>query len=385
MNAAADQRHLLARLVWDSAFDAPADVRAQQDWLSAFSREALPQLLDEVFNACCPAGQTWRCERLQIDLGKIRLADAKHDLPRRLRSALTEALQREFGAPPAPAAHAAHAQAQAQAAPDQAPPHPAAAGTNDTDALTLLEHLLMHGSAPWWHTKPLGLIALWDGLRATEPDALALRLDRLGSHEQVRERLVWQLGRARMPELLRLLRPTHADALTEWVREVVARHAEERLVPEPAGGFESAAWLALLTCLMAERGSHFNATEFASAHLRQLAQRYDIPYASLLARLQQTCARHALALPRRFLGLVRAVCARDLEPPPPHPAAPLFDGWQVWPVMLAGGQARLAPAQGGHSLQQIFLDLAEQDGPRAASLLKGAGRAASGVLAQHFS
>lgn len=393
MNATPQQpAHLVARVVWDSGFDAPSDVRAQQDWLSAFSHTMLPDLLASVFDRCCPPGITWRCDSLEVDLGTILLSRAEQDLPDRLVSELTSALWRRFGSFTAPAAMSASPAGQGfQPRGGQYNPNDGDGSTAAT-VLALLEHLLLHGSLPWWQKQPAPFLSLWEEALAGQAGELLTMLMRIAQQETVRHRLVWHLGGARLPALIRLAEPTSAEALVDWVNTLIARHVEERLVQDDASGFEHAAWLALLTCLFTQRGSLFNLTDFASAHLRHLAQSYGVAYELLLDRLEQISLRAAPHLPPRFVALIRAILARDAPrraTPTPDMDASSNGEWQLWAQMLSRGQPETTAVQNGETartirMQALFTRLAVRDGRRMARSMVAAGPPAGGVLARHL-
>ncbi|SNS81271.1 MULTISPECIES: contractile injection system tape measure protein [unclassified Azospirillum] len=399
MSAPPPPAHLVGRLIWDSGFDDPSEVRAQQDWLSDFSRHSLPDLLADIFDRCCPPGHTWRCDRLELDLGTIPLSRASDDLPQRLATALTSALLRHFGAFSAPpTVQSASMGGTADAVGDKPGFTDEEAGEQTETKLALLDHLLRHGTLPWWQQQPAGFLSLWEGLLTGEAGLLLDLLRRIGRQETVRKRLVWQLGRPRLPALIRLAEPAHAAALVEWVGDLVARHADERLVQDDASGFEQAVWLALLTCLFSDRGSLFNLTDFTSAHLRQLANSYGIPYAALRDRLEQISHQAAPHLPPRFQALIRAILARDIPPSPVRLAAAVPDAreereWRLWSRMLSRGLGEWTPpAEDQHEqaqgrpirLQSLFTRLAARDGRRLARTMVAAGASAGPVLARHL-
>ncbi|OYQ36200.1 hypothetical protein CHU95_05265 [Niveispirillum lacus] len=386
--------HLVARLVWDSAYDHPSSVREQQDWLSDFSHRLLPDLLARVFDRCCPTGQTWRCEHLEVDLGPILLSRASHDLPHRLATELTSALWRRFGS----------VTDAAPFSPGDTPQSPGATGDRartahddidltDQDILALLEHLLLHGALPWWQKNRIAFLSLWTLALERDRPALQGLLRRIAVQEKVRLRLIWLLGLDRLPHLIMLADPTHADALVHWVNDLVARHLEDRLVQDDTTGFERAAWLALLTCLFTDRGSLFNLTDFARAHLRHLARHYGIAYETLLDRLARISERAAPTLPPRFLKLIRSILAIDLPVFAAGATASPTEGpverdWHDWSQMLSRGQAeRHINAHGSHAggrvrFQTLFRILAARDGRRMVRTMLAAGAPAGPVLAR---
>ena len=381
-------QHLVSRVSWDTMFDVHDEVHAQQDWLSAFSREALPRLFDEVFADTCPADVLWRCDRLVLDLGRIAVSDLADELPRRLRRSLADALHARFDdvtrRRPDVDTIGRHDQAdplqRMPAASDSDP-----SGSPDRDDVALLVHLLLHGSLPWWRERPLSLAAHWDALCNAEDTApLVACLWRIGRHQNVRERLVWQLGVPRMPLLLRLLLPVHADALNAWVGEVVGRQVAARLVPDHANDFEGEAWLALLTCLMADRGSVSNTVAFAYRHLECLAARYGIAIDVLLARLQDSSERHVSILPRGFVGLVRAVCAQGRPQKSQSSQSIAPDDWQQWHALLGQDRPAGAVTGAGHRVSSLFQRLARSDHQRLARDLRRRPSTAVIAFTQHL-
>lgn len=393
--SAPSPNHLVARVVWDSAFDRPSDVRAQQDWLSEFTRGPLPDLLEQVFDRCCPPGHTWRCDQLEIDLGSIQMSRADHDLPQRLVRELTSALWRRFGAITDAAMASPLAAGLAAGTANAGPAGSDAHGQAGENLLSLLEHLLLHGTLPWWQKRQAPFLSLWGMALDHEASALLLLLRRTATQERVRLRLVWLLGPGRLPALITLADPAHADALVDWVRDLVARHVEEKLVQDDTSGFEQAAWLALLTCLFTERGSLFNLTDFARAHLRHLARHYGVAYEALLDRLDQISRRAAPHLPPRFLNLIRAILSRDAAAVRADDTVPVVDAraerdWAQWSRMLSRGQGEMTLPADGQSgggtvrLQALFTLLAGRDGRRLARTMVAVGGPAGAILARHL-
>lgn len=393
--AASSPTHLVARLVWETAYDRPPNVKEQQDWLSDFSHELLPDLLGEVFDRCCPPGQTWRCDRLEVDLGTIQMSRADHELPQRLARELASALWRRFGTITDASMASTLA---ARSATGMGHDNPIGADVNgqaDDITLPLLEHLLLHGTLPWWQKQPAPFLSLWTVALELHAQALLTLLRRTAVQENVRIRLVWLLGQTRLPALVKLADPTHADALVQWVSDLVDRHVEEKLVQDDVSGFEHAVWLSLLTCLFTERGSLFNLTDFARAHLRNLARQYGVAYPALLDRLDQISRRAAPHLPQRFINLIRAILARDTPISPEEDIEETADGrhereWQHWSRMLSRGQGEMtlppdAESGGGTlRLQALFTRLAGRDGRRLARTMVAVGGPAGAVLARHL-
>jgi hypothetical protein len=358
--------------------------------VSEFARDDLPALLAEVFDRCCPPGQTWRCDRLEVDLGRILVSHADAEIPRRLVAELTRALGRRFSGTASPAAAATPKTATDSCATEG---EPAGRAENGDTVLDLLDHLLRRGSLPWWQTDPAPFLSLWEQALATQPGNLLARLKRLAQQNPVRRRLVWHLGRTHLPALIALAEPIHAGALVEWVDALVTRHVEDGLVQDDASGFEMAAWETLLTCLFVDRGSQFNTTEFARFHLRHLAKSYGVTYVALLARLDQICTRQASRLPPRFLGLIRAVLDRDAAPPLPASRSPASAEaeaeWRLWAQMLTRGQAQAMPAGAEQAggivrLPALFSRLADRDEWRLARSMLVIGGPAGAVLARHL-
>lgn len=383
--------HLVARIRWECSLQAPADARAQQNWVSEFAHDDLPALLAEVFDRCCPPGQTWRCDRLEVDLGRIPMSRADAEIPRRLAAELTRALGRRFSNTVSPAApdHSLKTAADGGTVGGEMAGRAEDGGT----VLDLLDHLLRRGSLPWWQTVPTPFLSLWEQALAMQPGDLLMLVKRLAQQEPVRRRLVWHMGRTHLPALIALAEPVHAGALVEWVEALVARHVEDGLVRDDASGMETAAWEALLVCLFVDRGSHFNTTEFARSHLRHLARSYGVTYAALLARLDQICARQASRLPQRFLSLIQAVLDRDAPPPSPASRSPASAEteaeWRLWAQMLTRGQAQTMTAEEGATggtvrLQTLFARLADRDGRRLGRSMLVIGGPAGPVLARHL-
>ncbi len=356
--------HLISRCSWHTEFDQQSQAHELQDFLSEWSNTVLPQELASHFDRLCPATQTWRLDRLQLDLGDIAVDALALELPRRLRSSL----QRAF----------AQMQSEAIGSPGHinvgtvpyATGHPLEAVAPARSSSDLLSWFLQHGAMPWWYRGTENLGQLWDRYIGEAAPECAELVRQLGLQQAVRQRLVWQLGEARVRHLVHLLEPWQGEHVCAFADELFSANAERLIVTAEPRQFRDRTWIAILTYLLVERGSLFNTSVFVRATLVAIAQQFHIPFSALLARMRG--ALQALAplgrISAPFLLALENITQQEqaIQPAPP-PSVDLWTEMQRW-LQQPGDRRRVGREQ--RSFNELYGALASDDGTRMAQLLR---------------
>ena len=141
--------HLIHRQILELKFASQEDARRWSPRISELNRRLVLAELDRVFTELSPT-QNLRIERLEIDLGRVRLADLENDLQAVLGDKLREALQPYVK-------DASRASPQAEVESEQMPTLSGGAKTQDKEVLLDAETLheiftsfLQTGQFPWW-------------------------------------------------------------------------------------------------------------------------------------------------------------------------------------------------------------------------------------------
>ncbi len=151
--------HLVSSCRWQTQFDDEKQAVKLQNYLSEFSRQQLPQLLEQVFAQWLPEGARLRLDSLNLDLGVIEFSRIQQELPEKLLAALRQQFKQEWGCPGSLRAQCTQPPAQFQsdwpANDDQQSPNLASAVDSQLDVLELLKQFLLTGTTPWWYEGSL--------------------------------------------------------------------------------------------------------------------------------------------------------------------------------------------------------------------------------------
>lgn len=369
--------HLITQCCWQTTFDQEAKAQELQDFISLWSNTVLTEVLEQCFNELCPTTQTWRITSLDLDLGDILFDDLAYELPRRLTASVYTALGKML--------------AREQIA----------LASNDDGTLRIMDHaesmqdfvswFLQHGTAPWWFSGTESALQILDRQLEHNPGATIDIIRYLGRSERVRQRLVWQLGEARIRTIVRLLEPWQGDFICIFADDLFTLQEERHLPASGAAAFRESVWLTILKHLLVDRGTLFNTTSFVRANLWQVTQHYQIDYQRLLDQMfHAVAALESLgAVSLTFFNAIKMIYRQDhgtsltavvqsAEPP---------DSWLALQKMLHYGLRRQAVGADTVQVDELFSVLARQDAARMAKLLLLEGhsvKARQGIL-KHFS
>jgi len=369
--------HLIAQCGWQTAFDQEAKVQELQDFISLWSNTGLTEVLEHCFNELCPTTETWRITSLDLDLGDILFDDLAYELPRRLTASLHKTLGKMLAS------------------------EQIAVASNDGGTLRVMDHVesmhdfvtwfLQHGTAPWWFSGTESALQLLDQQLEHNPCAIIDIIRYLGRSERVRQRLVWQLGEARIRRIIRLLEPWQGDFICIFADDLFTLQEERQLPASGAAAFRECVWLTILKHLLVDRGTLFNTTSFVRANLWQVAQHYQIDYQRLLEQMfHAVAALESLgAVSLTFFNAIKMIYQHDqgsnLTPRVQSAEPP--DLWLALQKMLHCGLRRQAIGSDRVQVDELFSVLARHDAERMAKLLLLEGQSVKtrqGIL-KHFS
>jgi Contractile injection system tape measure protein len=213
--------HLIERLTLDTGFGygiAPEDAERR---LAACAQGPLLQVVDEVFDACCPPDEHWRLDELAIDLGDLPLDDWEAEAPRRLRERLQRLLAdlRATGDGAGAAGRATGLQVR----------------TRPQARRETLLHFLRHGRLPW-QARGDDLHTLAHAVLAEDAAGLVAALRSLPDRAAVLQRLAAQFDDALLAALVRAVMPGEPAAAGRLL-EAMAPARQAGLSPRARSGW----------------------------------------------------------------------------------------------------------------------------------------------------
>lgn len=287
------QRHVIKRQIIELSIPDQAGAQQLQSEVSRIYRQRLAPLLDQLCSELCAPDQLYRIDRLEVDLAQINSDQLERELVQRARQALRQALAREI-----------NRQAQQQ--------HPPTGSQ-----LELLAFFLRTGSLPWWVDagQPHPLHDALKHLIETAPDALRRLLHEVSRSAAQLRRLVQTFADETLGQLAAVLAPTLTGGRATDLMAFINLLAQTRRVPVHL--LKPQAWLALLELLTRSPELAARPAKLYAAVLTQLATHFAIPYAALLADLEQ--AWPAAAPPKTLQTAIHEL----LTPAAVSPSLPL--------------------------------------------------------------
>ncbi len=387
--------HMIAQCGWQSAFDEQTKAVDLQNFISRWSNSVLVDELDQYFTQVCPVTQTWRIEKLHLDLGEIELDDLPTELPKRLRAGLDDAFARLLKQQRLSIGTANYNYLDQYADSKNA-------GSNlhiidhRESLLNCVSWFLLNGNLPWWYKGSANAVQILTEQIDQYPQATLNIIHKLGKMESVRRRIVWQFGESLVRKLVHLLEPWQGGFICAYVDNLCDVQVQKKIPTNNIIEFKHHTWVTILTYLLVDRGTLFNTIAFVRSTLWKTAQRYQIDYQQLLAQLSHALEglEQAGLVTPVFLTALRVISKQDQidknndiirEQTP-------IDYWGLMQQMLHYGKAWQAfEHHGQHQdtirIDELFTALAGEDAERMARLLRHEGKS-DGVrkkLLQHFS
>lgn len=307
--------HHIGRLTVECAvadLDSALALRAR---VEDMARQAMPPVLERVFDALVPDGRHLRLGRLDLDLGTVAADRLELELPAVLERALSDALTGAVAA-------ALHA------------PGPDGRFMEPGEALLdRFDSYLVSGTMPFGTATAADPTEDLRRLLAERPAALAALLHRRATDRHALERLVLQAGTAELRALLALLTPADATAILSYLAELLRLHRKAPALPISGSALERRLWLLTLDHLLRDAGTRFNRRMYLRFLVAGAARAEGIAYATLLLALRaaatQTRQRRPLgdSLPA-LLDALAAELAAETD-------APAADGGEDDAFLLA--------------------------------------------------
>lgn len=258
--------HIISKFSWDTSFDQKEKASELQERLSSWSRMRMQKEITGIFDKLCPAGQTWRIDQLELDLGSIGFSDMEFELGLRLRQQLNELLIDMI----------MHA--------DKAGRSNIELLNEDASQVNVLRSFLLNGVMPWNYRPETGSLnqMMMHQLQSNRREVIAMLRDIGSGNELVRRRIAWQINEAGMVRIIEGLEPNNHTPVIDFSSEMLKIQMKETIVQASAVDFKKYLWLWILNYLLTERGTIFNKVAFMRSSIRQMAGHYNIVYDELM-------------------------------------------------------------------------------------------------------
>ncbi|NOU50284.1 hypothetical protein HG263_06980 [Pseudoalteromonas sp. JBTF-M23] len=356
-------KHMIGQCQWQTSFDDQSNVTQLQDSLSQWSNQILPDVLNSVFERYCPNGQTWRIERLHIDLGSLTLSELDTQLPIKVAAAVEQALLNLL---------------QQHSRDSSSKSNKLTIVRQDESELALLRWFLLYGVTPWWvlgNNSPLHIV---DSQMSQQPNAVASLIRDVGHAEAVRRRIVWQWGEARTRKTVQILEPWNAQFICSYADNILlAQRQPQSPIPQDSH-LQTHLWYWILTHLLVDRGTLFNTSQFVRATLWQTAQHYQISFYDLLEQLSSVAEhmQEAGLVAPQFLQVLVGI--QHSEQQQLKASSKVDDGTNLWSLfskLLHAKQASVQHQSQTYYLTELFVRLAHVEPSKMAQVLKQEGQA----------
>jgi hypothetical protein len=282
--------HIISNLNWETTFDKKEWGHELQQRVSTWSHHRLTKIIEDVLDAMCPSGQTWKISLIELDLGKVGYQDLESRLALNLKNQLSEELKRLL----LYAGNGENLRIEVE--------------SRSMPELDLLGSFLLRGYMSWSHSDEVGSPnILMASLLETNFDEVIAMVRRIGAtHENVRKRLAWQISEESIIKIIRGLEPANHRQITDFSHELKELQKKKNIVKSGSGDFRKNMWLWTLNYLLAEKGTLFNKVAFMKSNIRQMAAHYNLSYDQLLSLIDdalETVKKHSLIQPEFIRAL----------------------------------------------------------------------------------
>lgn len=265
-----EMNHTIAKMSWDTSFDWKEKSIELQERLSAWSKNRMPLIANEIFNKCCPSTQTWKIEDLEINLGKIDFdnleAELSKEVSQQLKQKLIELMINKNNAST-----------------------PVDIRETVSSQLQILRHYLLHGLLPWNYHESIGSIneMLEVQLKENLNEFVHLLREIGATNPAVRKRVAWQSHIANIHQMVKGLEPYHNKMIIDFSEEMIKIKNKENRIKSDTRDFTKNLWLWIFNYLLAERGTMFNKIAFVKSNIKQMASHFNVAYEELLNMLNE--------------------------------------------------------------------------------------------------
>ena len=278
MNQLSNEQHIISLCRWDTTIDQESKAHALQEILSDFSRSGMLRLFDICFSDNCPAGQTWRIDKLVLNLGVIEFDGLLKTLSERIMLSLERELNRLLR--------------NHQLIGSQSDNEDITHNKSDIRVLEqktswneLIRCFVRTGIMPWWYRHNSQNLDILNQQIEVSPNQVLMIVREEGKESAVRKRMVWQWGSNKVKQLVVMLEPFYHPYILKFSKNLCDVQAKNNLPEGDSKSFERLSWYWILTHLLVERGSLFNTKAFVKSTLMQLSREYKIEYRDLLHQM----------------------------------------------------------------------------------------------------
>jgi hypothetical protein len=276
------QHHIVQYQVFDVAFTNAGRSYELQNKISDIFNNQLMHDMDQLFNRLVPDDTLLTLGDVNIDIGNIPYNLIEYDLVDRVLDELEREINYRLALIPSKNGDENSGQQLKKI---------------ESGYTSLLEYFLLTGAIPWWATGELlnDPATIMEHLIAKDAAILKQLIIKVGQHNYVRQRLVYQFSEQVIRNIVTILEPGQAAFIFDYHASVVHTHRQEKLIEGATNTeFDKALWLFILTYILVDRGSIFNQKIFVKSTLGQMARHYNLSYVQILALLSKALALHNL-------------------------------------------------------------------------------------------
>ena len=170
----------------------------------------------------------------------------------------------------------------------------------------LLHHFLLKGTLPCWGggESKNNPNKIFNTVLAKDSASLRTMLLKIGTHNNVRKRLVNQFSEQIIKDSIALIEPTQAHYIFAYHKDISTLQLREQLVKAESATFEKSLWHFILTYLLVEMSSQFERKMFVKSTLRQMASHYNLAYQEVLNLFAQVAQTHKHLIDNSLPSLV---------------------------------------------------------------------------------
>lgn len=306
--------HIVSKFQWNTVFDSREQAFVLQERLSDWCRVNLQKEVEKVFNRLCPADQTWKIDRLEINLGALQFEHLETELLEKIGRYLEMRL-REL------VLYSNSSNGNIEITDD-------VISFND-----MIVSFLLNGILPWNISAEIPSVnQLLQEQLSHDSRSLIDMLAELGKNNYlVRKRMAWQFSELNLTKILKGLEPANAEEIITFRDELLQIQQEERVVPSGMADLRKHLWEWILNYVYVERGSVFNERSFMKSSIRQMANHYNLSYSELMEMINvavvKTVRRRMIA--GEFIVVFNDIFKEQNEGYDSTLAEPAIDYWQM--------------------------------------------------------
>jgi Contractile injection system tape measure protein len=266
--------HIISKFRWDSTFDKKENASALQERLSSWSKTKMQKEIVSIFDAICPAEQTWKIQTLELDLGIIDFDNLESDLSIKLRQQLSDKLIELIL-------------------------NSNKRGENieilneDLSHINMLRNFLLSGIMPWNYKTVDGSVnkMLEYQLKNNKQQTMEMLREVGRVHENVRKRMAWQLEEWNVVKIIEGLETSSHAQIIDFSEELTTIQQQGTIVQANKSDFKKNLWFWILNYLFTDRGTVFNKVAFMKSSIHQMSNHYNVEYHKLLSMIEQAAAK----------------------------------------------------------------------------------------------